>query len=244
MRVAILAQVFGTLIAVGLVALLYRKLFAMPLAVACLQGLCAALVSFKLEAPPWWLAIHLVFMPLAILVSGLGFSPAWYLGAFILLLLIFWRTDQSRVPLYLSNKATTTAVAKLIPAEPCRFVDLGCGTGTLIKQLALARPDCHFVGIEHAPLPWLWARLSALGIDNCQIKFGDFWKHPVNEFRVVYAFLSPAPMPKLWAKAHAEMAAGSLLISSSFEIPDISPVQTIRLDDRRATRLYCYRPGD
>lgn len=243
LRAAILSQILGALMAGGLIALLYRNLFAMPLAVACLQGICAAIVSHKLGAPPWWMFIHLVFMPLVIVADSLEFSPTWYLAAFALLLLVFWRTDRSRVPLYLSNRTTIAAVASLIPPEPCSFIDLGCGTGTLVKHLARARPDCRFVGLEHAPVPWLLARLATLGVGNCQIKFGDFWRQPLTEFKVAYAFLSPVPMPELWTKACKEMSAGSLMISNSFDIPEVPPTRTVTVDDRRATRLFCYRPG-
>jgi hypothetical protein len=243
LRLAILAQIFGALIALGLIALLYRKLFSLPLAVACLQGVCAAFVSHRLEAPRWWLPIHLAFMPLVVLASSLDIAPGWYLAAFALALLIFWRTDRSRVPLYLSNRETARAVAALLPPEPCRLVDLGCGNGGLIRHLAGLRPDCSFVGIEHAPLPWLWARLSCAGLGNCRVEYGDFWKRSLAEFHVAYAFLSPVPMTRLWVKIGNEMQSGALLISNSFGIPELAPDKVVDVEDRRATRLLCYRTG-
>lgn len=243
LRAAIIAQILGTLIALGLVALLYPKLFQTPLAVAAIQSVCAAFTSHKLEAPPWWLAIHLGFMPLVVLASGLGLQPAWYLAAFLLLLLIFWRTDRSRVPLYLSNRQTTEAVAGLLPEWPCQAIDLGCGNGALLRTLARRRPDCRFVGIEHAPLPWFWARLASVGLANCRIHYGDFWKQPLQDFALVYAFLSPAPMTRLWAKAEAEMKPGALLVSNSFAVPDVPATATLLVGDRRGTHLLCYRPG-
>ncbi len=64
----------------------------------------------------------------------------------------------------------------------------------------------------------------------------------MGDYDVVYAFLSPAPMPRLWEKAGIEMAPGAMLISNSFVVPDVAPVAVITVDDRRATRLYVYRP--
>lgn len=243
LRAAVIAQSLGTLIAIGLVALAYPRLFQTPIAVAGIQSLCAAFTSHKLDAPPWWLAIHLVFMPLVVLASGLGVHPGWYLTAFVALLLVFWRTDLSRVPLYLSNEKTATAVAALLPNGPCQAIDLGCGNGALLRTLARLRPDCRLVGIEHAPLPWLWARVACLGLANCQIRYGDFWRQSLHDFALVYAFLSPAPMPQLWAKANTEMVAGALLVSNSFAVPGIPAEGTLQVADRRATRLFCYRPG-
>ena len=243
LRTAILAQAFGALIAVALVQLAYPKLFALPLVVAVVQGLCAAGVSHKLEAPRWWLAIHLGFMPLVVAAASLGLDPLWYLGGFVLLLLVFWRTDTSRVPLYLTNSNTAVALLDLLPATPCHVLDLGCGDGRLLRRLARARPDCDFLGIEHAPLPFLWAWLAALGLRNCRIRRGDFWRRPLGLFDVVYAFLSPAPMPRLWTKASAELRPGALLISNSFDVPNIAPARVVDVDDRRRTRLYCYLPA-
>ena len=244
LRTAILAQVLGSIVAAGLVQLAWPGLWQMPLAAALVQGFCAALASHKLEAPPWWLAIHLVFAPLAVAAGMLDIAPGWYLAAFVVLLLVFWRTDKSRVPLYLSNAATAQALAALLPPRPCHVVDLGCGTGGLLRHLAQARPDCEFLGLEHAPLPWAWAKLNTLGLANVQIRRRDFWPQHLGLFEVVYAFLSPVPMARLWEKARNEMHAGGLLVSNSFAVPDVDPAQVVDVADRRATRLYLYRPGD
>ncbi len=243
LRTAVLAQALGALIALGLMALVFlRGAFPPPLAVASAQGVCAAVVSYRLEAPPWWLPIHLAFMPLAIALNDLDIPSSAYLIVFTILLLVFWRTDRSRVPLYLSNAATARAVASLLPVAGCRVVDLGCGNGRLLKRLAELRPDCRFLGVEHAPLPWLWARLINLGQDNCEIRFGDFWSQDLAAFDVVYAFLSPVRMRDLWKKTCSEMGSNSLLISNSFEVPGVAAKPIVTVDDRRGTRLYCYRP--
>lgn len=250
LRAAAIAQLLGSLIALGLVALVFPRMlrsgeipFPYLLGFATLQGLCVAFVSHKLEAPRWWLAIHLGFAPLVVLASRLAIAPAWYLGGFVLLLLVFWRTDKSRVPLYLSNAATAQALAGLLPATPCHVIDLGCGNGRLLKALAQARPDCEFSGFEHAPLTWLWARLNSLDQPNCRVRLGDFWRQHLGLYEVVYAFLSPVPMARLWAKAGAEMRPGSLLVSNSFTVPGVEPETALEVADSRATRLYCYRPA-
>lgn len=241
LRTAILAQVLGGLITAGLMALVFRGMPPHPLAVASVQGICAAFVSYRLEAPPWWLPIHLVFMPLAVILNGLNLPASIYLVVFITLLLIFWRTDRSQVPLYLSNASTANAVAALLPVARCDVIDLGCGNGKLLKRLAQLRPDCRFLGLEHAPLPFLWARLINLGQKNCQISLGDFWRQDLARFDVVYAFLSPAPMPRLWVKLCEEMSSEAVLISNSFPVPDVAAERIVDVDDRRSTRLYCYR---
>lgn len=245
LRTAFLAQVLGGAIAASLIQIAYPKLFAAPLVAAAAQGICAALVSEKLGAPKWWLAIHLGFLPAALWVgrlgSDLGINPAWYFACFAALLLVFWRTDKSQVPLYLSNAATAAALAALLPDASCQVADLGCGDGRLLRKLAARRPDCSFVGIEHAPLPWLWARLASVNRPNLTIRYGDFWRLRLDLFDVVYAFLSPVPMPRLMAKAHSEMRTGTLLVSNSFAVPGVKPERSIEVGDRRGTVLHCYR---
>ncbi len=244
---ALFAQLGGLvavlLVMLALVLVARVEIAGILIVLAMLQGGIAAIISSRQNAPYWWLLIHLGFAPLAVIVQGLQLAPGWYLAGFLLLLAIFWRTDQSRVPLYLSNRATSQALLDLLPKSPGRIIDLGCGTGSLLCRLARARPDCHCVGIEHAPLPWLIARLRTLGLPNVTIRRGDFWPESLAAYDFVYAFLSPAPMPRLWEKACAEMSPGALLVSNSFEIPGASVLQEVRVGDRRGTRLHCYRPN-
>lgn len=243
LRSALLTQIAGALIAISLLWLA-RAFIALPLFhLAVLQGICAALVSWRMDAPRWWWLIHLLFMPLAVLALALDIAPGWYLLAFALTLLVFWRTDKSRVPLYLSNADTAAAVAALLPTEACRFIDLGCGDGGLLARLAAARPDCRYTGIEHAPLPWLLARLRHLRHNNVSIHYGDFWQHDLGAYDVVYAFLSPAPMPALADKVQAEMGGDKLLISNSFSVPEQEAGQIITVNDARQTQLFFYKIG-
>ncbi|MDP1652850.1 MAG: methyltransferase type 12 [Rhodocyclaceae bacterium] len=248
LRAAILAQLGGAavvlLLVVGLGRLTAVDFWQIPFVLALLQGAIAAMISLRQRVPPWWLLIHLAFAPLAVAVQRLDIAPGWFLAAFVLLLLVFWRTDKSRVPLYLSNRATADALLKLLPATPVKVLDLGCGDGGLLARLARARPNCRFIGIEHAPLPWLVARLRSVGLSNLTIRHGDFWQEPLGDYGLIYAFLSPAPMPRLWKKARAELKKGAVLVSNSFAVPDVeaeSTVATVAVADRRATRLYLYR---
>ena len=240
---ALAAQCFG-LLAVGLPALLFfPALLNQVLLLAMLQGGFAALAARWMHAPPWWPPIHLGFMPLLVLVRMLEL-PGWIWPCGLgLLLLVFWRTDRGQVPLYLSSRGAADALLQLLPPGPCRVIDLGCGDGALLRRLAAARPECRFVGIEHAPLPWLWARMASRSLNNLSILRGDFWGHSLAPYDVVYAFLSPAPMPQLWVKASQEMAPDALLVSNSFAVPGQMESQRFAVNDRAMTYFYVYRPG-
>jgi len=238
--VALGAQLGGALMTFALIWVIRPFIEPSLFAVVVVQGLCAALVSWKTGAPRWWWLIHAAFAPLVLTTLALNMSPGLYLAAFALCLLVFWRTDKNRVPLYLSNADTAAAVAELLPPG-AHMIDLGCGDGRLLRRIALTRTDCRFTGIEHAPLPWLLARLFNMACRNVSIRYGDLWQPALTAFDVVYVFLSPAPMAALADKVRAEMKNGKLLISNSFPVPDVEPEMKISLNDRRQTQLFCYK---
>ncbi len=242
LRQTLFAQLFGAVL-VGLVPLFAPGVFPSLLFAALAQGICAALISHFLGGPRWWLPVHAGFLPLAVWLVSLGIAPGWYLAGFVLLMLVYWRTDRSRVPLYLSNRPTAQAVLQLLPAGPCRVIDLGCGHAGLLRHLARARPDSQFSGIEHAPLPWLWARLASADLGNLKIRYGNFWDESLAGYDFVYVFLSPVPMPRLFLQAQQQMPPEALLVSNSFPVPGVQADRRVSLADRRKTQLYCYRPG-
>lgn len=213
-----------------------------PLALMVFQGGVAAAASLALGADRWWIPIHLAFGPALLLATRLDLHPGWYLGAFVLLMLIYGSSYRTQVPLFLSNRATARVVAELLPAGlPVRLIDLGSGTGSMLKVLAAARPESHFVGMESAPAPYLLSCLTTRTLPNCTIKRADFWQARLGEFDVAYAFLSPVPMLRLWRKLKSEMRHGSLLIANSFPVPSVPPERVVDVGDRRGTRLYLYR---
>jgi SAM-dependent methyltransferase len=209
---------------------------------AFLQGALAAAIGLLLKSERWWVAIHLAFSPALVAALRLDLPAAVPLAVLAGLTFVFWTTFRGEVPLFLSSRATADALLALLPKRPgLRVVDLGAGTGGLLRRLAQARPDARFVGIEHAPLPYLVARLSARGLANLLIRRGDLWREPLGAQDVVYVFLSPRVMPRLWEKARAEMRPGTLLVSSSFPVPETAAERVVDVPDRRGTRLYCYR---
>lgn len=207
------------------------------------QGALAAGLAAIWGLNTGWLLFQ-VLLPFA-LAWQLGHTvPFWiYPLALAGLLLVFGGGILTRVPLYNSNRAAWKALADLLPSEEgFRMVDLGAGLGGPLAFLARLRPGGRFLGIEGSPLVWLIAWIRTAGVRaNCRMDFGDLWKVHLGEYQVVYAFLSPAPMPRLWAKARLEMQPGALLISHTFQIPGVLPEREIPLPGRKDARLLVYR---
>ncbi len=214
------------------------------LGLALVQGGFAAAFTLVLRGEIWWLFIHAGFMPALVLTSGLQLHPAWFLAAFCVLALVYWNAFRSQVPLYLSNQTTVTALTAWVQERHAGLVvDLGCGTGSFITRLAQQCPEVSCVGIESAPIPWLLARWHARHLPNCLILRQDFWPYSLERADVVYAFLSPVPMPRLWQKACSEMKPEAWLISNSFTVPEVSADEVHVLADPRETHLYFYQPA-
>ncbi len=203
-----------------------------------LVGLTASLLSRWVALPAWWQIINLIFLPLLWLALQSGINPIWYLVGFALLALTSLGAIRTRVPLYLSSARAAEALAGRLP-ERARVLDLGCGLGGPLAQLSTLRPDTTLRGVEAAPLNWLIARLRLWG--RARIDLGNLWDADLSRHDVVYAYLSPAPMPRLWEKALDEMRPGSLLISNSFSIPGVEPDEVVELHDLSHARLFIWR---
>ena len=206
------------------------------------QGVVAAAIGAAAGLPWWWAPINLAFFPAAGMLLAATLPPAAFLAAFGLLFITNLTAWRTRAPLFLSSSKAARAVAALLPpGAGFRLVDLGCGTGSLLGDLARARPDGRYTGIELAPLSYLMSRWRARRDGGIAFKWGDFWREDLGAYDVVYAYLSPVPMAQLWEKARREMRPGSLFVSNGFCVPGVEPAQTIPLDDQVRSTLYVWR---
>ncbi len=235
------------LIACGVALLCVRTtgLQLSPISFALLCGLFAATFSHLAGLARWWLIIQILFIPALVLMLALEIPPIYFLAAFLVMLPIYWSTYRTQVPLYLSSNMVWHALEDFLPDHAFCFIDLGSGLGGVLTHLARLRPDGHFIGVESAPLPLLWSRLRIRRVRNCEVHWGSIWdeKLPASnlaQYDVVFAYLSPVPMEQLWRKAKNEMRPGTLLISSTFTVPDNTPDQTIEVDDLHQTNLLIW----
>ncbi|MDD2942571.1 MAG: hypothetical protein PHC51_06340 [bacterium] len=190
----------------------------------------------------WWIPIHLLFVPSLTLMIALQI-PSWiFLLSFIGLLLIYWGTFTGDVPLFLSSPEVANEVAVLLSREKSdTCLELGAGTGTIAVALAKLLPQVRIKAVERAPLPWLVALIRSRKFVNLRMCYQDLFKMNLDQHKFAFAFLSPVVMEKIGEKIRAEMPQGSLFVSSSFIIPEWEEEQVITVNDKRKTRLYCYR---
>lgn len=242
---ALLAQLLAVL-GVALLLMLLKQLagWRVPLwSAALLQGALAATLGQRLGLRRWWLPLNFAFVPALVALQARELPSWWFLGAFLLLLLSNWNSFREQVPLYLSGAPTRQRLSRLLAGQAAdfRFVDLGCGLGGTLVQLARDYPQAHLRGVETAPLVFLCAWLRCLPYRNCQVRYRSLWREALGDYDVVYCFLSPAPMARLWQQARRQMRPGALLISNSFEVPQVPAHEVVEVSDWRASRLLIWR---
>lgn len=218
---ALIALGLGVVITAGMIDILRDSTLPhVPLWLAALiAGGLAMLFGWRF-LPAWWRPVLFV-MPLAALLS-LAINPLWFLAAAIILMALQWNAIFNRIPLYRSDAMVGRVLADFMVEEKQQsFLDVGCGDGRLLLRLSQALPEAEFVGIESAPALYLIARWRCRKQRNCRVYFGDFWKMDWSPYDIVFAFLSPEPMLKVWRKAGREMKANAVLLSLAFPVPGI-----------------------
>lgn len=215
-----------------------------PVVFVLLCGMLAAGLSHFFKQARWWLYIQFAFLPAILLVYSLDIPPTLFLVAFIIMLVVYWSAFRTQVPLYLSSNKVWQALETQLPIDRTfKFIDLGSGIGGVLTHLAKTHPHGQYHGVEYAPLPclWSWLRIKSGNHKNCTVQWGSMWDSDLSQYDVVFAYLSPVPMERLWHKARAEMRSGSLFISNTFAVPDHPPQMTLTVDDLHTSTLYIWK---
>ena len=208
---------------------------------ALVQGAVAMRIATLWGAARWWPPLHLAFVPALVWAQALNVTPVWWGAAFVTLAAVFGSTFRTQVPLFVTARQVRAHLSTLLEADRgIRFIDLGCGLGTVIASLKRLRPESEFEGVELAPLPFLVSRVLA-GRAGCRVERRDLMAVDLSRYDVVYAFLSPAPMSALWAKAQREMRPGALFVSLGFAVPHVEPQQVVRVSAASRHTLYVWR---
>lgn len=126
-------------------------------------------------------------------------------------------------------------VLKEIAIEGKDFIDLGAGDGKVVFRAAKFGARSA-VAIEINPFLTLVARLRKLIMrnHNVQVVQEDLFKHPLEQYAVIYTYLLPKTMLKVWPLIKDQCKPGTILISNTFPYSQIKPYSKIG-------KFYLYR---
>jgi SAM-dependent methyltransferase len=191
-----------------------------------------------LHGERWRRLIIALGFPASVLALGWqgGASGLLWLAPLALLWWLYPRRSWSEAPLFPTPRGALQQLPALAPLPPgARVLDAGCGVGDGLRELVHVYPQARVEGVEWSrPLAWA-ARLRA---GQARVRQGDLWADDWSPFAMVYVFQRPESMPRIWAKACAELAPGSWLVSLDFAVPDARPVASWQLPGGQFVWLY------
>lgn len=185
-------------------------------------GAAAALLP-SVATTAWRRVFVAAGFPLSVLAQGatlgLGAGLAWlWLAPLALLLLAYPRRAWRDAPVYPTPRGALAELPQHVPLPAgARVLDAGCGMGDGLIALRQAWPEARMEGVEWSAL-WRW--VSARRCPWASVRQGDLWADDWSAFDLVYVFQRPESMPRVMAKAEAEMRPGSWLVSLAFEALD------------------------
>lgn len=134
-------------------------------------------------------------------------------------------------------RAVRRAFDEIELGEGDALVDLGVGDGSIV--LEAARRGARAQGYELSPIMWTIARIRAIGKQRAAIKFGNFYKKPLADATVVFAFLMPNNMSRVLEYLRGQQVPkGKYFLAYAFPFPDIEPLTVIK--EENCAALYVY----
>ncbi|MGQ3053376.1 MAG: class I SAM-dependent methyltransferase [Roseateles sp.] len=191
-----------------------------------------------LQNERWRRLIVALGFPASVLALGWqgGTSGLLWLAPLALLWWLYPRRAWTEAPLFPTPRGALDRLPTLAPLPPgARVLDAGCGAGDGLRELRHVYRQARVEGVEWS-LPLVWfARWRVRGAAARQ---GDLWADDWAPFALVYVFQRPESMPRVWAKACAEMAPGAWLVSLDFAVPVVEPAASWQLPSGQCVWLY------
>jgi SAM-dependent methyltransferase len=191
-----------------------------------------------LQPVRWRRLIVALGFPASVLALGWqgGASGLLWLAPLALLWWLYPRRAWSEAPLFPTPVGSLAPLSDAVPLPAgARVLDAGCGVGDGLRELMRSFPAAQVEGVEWSRPLALIARWRARG---AVVRRGDLWADDWAPFALVYVFQRPESMPRVWAKACAEMAPEGWLVSLDFAVPGVTPVASWQLASGKTVWVY------
>lgn len=170
-------------------------------------------------------------------VGGLGEpGSAWiWLAALVPLAGLYPARTWRDAPLFPTPAAALAGLDAVVSPVPRRVLDAGCGLGHGLDALHRLWPEAVLEGVEWSrPL----ARICRWRCRFARVRRADMWQADWSRQDLVYLFQRPESMARAFAKARAELAAGSWLVSLEFAVPGERPWARLGAPGGRPVWIY------
>jgi len=150
------------------------------------------------------------------------------------------------------NIATNDELVKILVADLSLsagdlFVDMGCGDGMVLEWVQNAFPHAVCTWYEYAPVAYKKA-IARKKKNKWKyfLKKRNLFDADVSCADVVFCFLMPHLMSKVWKKVKSECKPGALLYVNAFAIPHVASLKKISMIAKNGVEkvIFVYRVGD
>lgn len=157
------------------------------------------------------------------------------IGGVIFLLYHFLMYLRTGVPIVISPKAYIDFVIKylkddnLINSQSVVY-ELGSGWGGFSLAVAKLGPK-KILAYELSPVHILYSKIKAKILSSpVEFRRDDFFKADLSQADIIYTFLMPKVVERLWQKMKAECRPGTLMILLGHDIFGVEPVVRLKVD--------------
>lgn len=161
----------------------------------------------------------------------------------------FFKSEGGKYPPFIpsfgrSKRVVIEEVANILKKAPQNFVvaDLGCGSGTLLVELAKAFPQHNFVGVEWDAVPYHMALRKLKKYPNIKIARENFMKANLAFYDVVICYVGNKLSYELGNKLNHELKRSAVVVSEIFELDCLKEERRIEVSMlRKKLNVFVYR---
>jgi SAM-dependent methyltransferase len=162
------------------------------------------------------------------------------LGALIFSVWMLWGFFHYGAPLVSTSKKTAQKMVELAAIHPGKTIyDLGCGVGAILFEVAKnSSGDVKCFGYDLVR-PAIWfARIKNFFLKkNIQFYSQDFFTANLSDADVIFCYLFPKVIDKIYTEKWAELPTGCRIISHGFPFTSLQPTHVVQVGK---DKIYVY----
>lgn len=122
------------------------------------------------------------------------------------------------------------------------ILDPGCGTGTLVIDLAKKFSEHQFIGIEWNKFSYMICRLRARKLKNIDFVCDNMFNQNFGKADIIVCFLMDPLMKRFGEKILHDNIKSQTIYSNTFKIPNLPLVEEIKTGKKMLFKnVYVYR---